>query len=390
MKSLNDVSAFFSFLCICSHNWSWANHGIQCIYSSLRTFVGTAGDNIPKIVDYEIHVFLQSIQITETELEQCFDFIGDGEGLVDVKKWVKALESLRVKSVAASVIANIHEGDCGSNGPQHDHQRSPVFHKQQDLQCVPSQEYWMVKGGGEVKVFEWCFIERRRWADPVDVWLRAQEVGGLGQTKSRLFVVPMKQTTKGLMKQWQQLKLANDNNSHDLGIEQLKQILRICRISATEAEIKKIFEAADEDGSGTIDSHEFLSIVKSLQAAGGSTGVDSGLFVNAVCGPSPALSVVLACTHKRVLESAGDSGQAQCMFHVQFHENERRSCELLVNYLWCLWLTLSLMLWYLHAHFVHHFQAQTAMDFVCRSESEAHRWVAGACSPLFCGFDFKM
>lgn len=269
-------------------------------------------------------------------------------------------------------------------------QQDVHFYQQQDLQCAPCQEYWMAKRGAEVKVFEWYFIERRRWADPVDVLLRGQEVGGLGVHKSRLFVIPVKQTTNGLMKQWRQLKLANDSNSHDLGFEQLRQLLRACRIRATESEIKKMFEAADENGSGSIDSHEFLSIVKSLQAAGGCTGVDSGYFVKAIHGPSPALSVVLACTHKRVLECAGSSGQPQCMFHVQLHENERRPCELLVNSS-CRLILLSLS----HpsapspTHLMPNviLQAQRAIDFVCGCESEAHRWVAGHPFPLFHSFD---
>jgi hypothetical protein len=265
------------------------------------------------------------MQLTETELEQCFEFIRCGEGCVDLEKWVSSLESLEVKSMAASVIANVHEGKVGCNKfQQRSHQQSLCFNQLQDLQCAPSQEYWMVKGGGEVKFFEWYFIERRRWADPVDVWLRAQETGGLGPPKSRLVVVPLEQTTNGLMKQWRQLKLANDSNSHDLSFKQLQKLLRICRISATESDAKKMFQAADEDGSGTIDSHEFLSIVQSLQAAGGSTGVESCNYAFAIHGPSPELSAVLACTNKRVLESAGCSSQPQCMFHVRFYEHERR------------------------------------------------------------------
>jgi hypothetical protein len=282
-----------------------------------------------------IYALLQNILMSETELEQCYEFIRAGDGLVDVRKWVSALESSQVKFAAAAVIANVlqveGEGEISDN--EHRHQQSLLFHnQQQDMQCVPSQDYWMVKGGAEVKVFEWYFTERRRWADPIDICLRAQEIGGPGCPKGRLFVVPIKQTTKGLMKQWQQLKHANDDNGHDIGYEQLQQLLRSCRISATESEIKNIFEAADEDGSGRIDSHEFLNIVKSLQAAGGSMGVDSGNFVRAILGPSPALSVVLACTHRRVLESAGSCSQRHCMFHVKFHESERRPCENLVNF----------------------------------------------------------
>jgi hypothetical protein len=97
----------------------------------------------------------------------------------------------------------------------------------------------------EVKAFEWHFIERRLWVDPVDVWLRAeekqiQEVGYLGSAIGLVFIVPIKQTTKGLMKQWQLLKHATAHNSHDIGFEQLQELLRICRISATESEIKKV------------------------------------------------------------------------------------------------------------------------------------------------------
>jgi hypothetical protein len=280
------------------------------------------------------------MHISEAELEQCFEFIRTGEGAVDVEKWVSAFGSSQVKSIADSIITNVYEEESGINDQQCCHQQSVLFRQQQDnlLRAAPSQEYWMVKGGGEVKAFEWHFIERRLWVDPVDVWLRAeekqiQEVGYLGSAIGLVFIVPIKQTTKGLMKQWQLLKHATAHNSHDIGFEQLQELLRICRISATESEIKKMFEAADEDGSGTIDSHEFLTIVKRLQIAGGSTGVDSAYFVKAVLGPSPAMSDMLACAHKRVLECAGSSSQKQHMFHVQFHESGIRPCELRVKFL---------------------------------------------------------
>ncbi len=159
--------------------------------------------------------------MTEVELERCFEFIRHGEGFVDAEKWVSALASPLVKSAAASVIALARKDRC-SDDQQLRVQQDVHFYQQQDLQRAPCQEYWMVKRGAEVKVFELYIIERRRWADPVDVLLRGQEVGGLGVHKSRLFVTPMKQTTNGLMKQWRHLKLANDNNSHDLGFEQLR------------------------------------------------------------------------------------------------------------------------------------------------------------------------
>jgi len=163
------------------------------------------------------------------------------------------------------------------------------------------------------------------------VWLRAQEVTGIGPPKGRAFVVPMNQTTKGVMRLWNKLKLAQDDDSGDIGYEGLQQLLRMCRIRATEAEVKRMFQAADEDGSGSIDSLEFLSIVKSLQESGGSTGVDAGNFVHACHGPSEALNVVLACTHKRVLEAAGSCSRRECMFHVELHEHETRVCELAVS-----------------------------------------------------------
>ena len=184
-----------------------------------------------------------------------------------------------------------------------------------------------------MKRFEWFFIERRRWEDPVDTWLNSKEVSVLGQYVGRLSAVPMNQTTKGLMRQWQALKNANDDDSGDIGYEQLQQLLRVCRIRAPEAEVKRIFNSADEDGSGSIDSVEFLSIVRSLQEAGGSSGVEACTFIRALHGPSEALAVVLACTHKSVLESAGSSSRQECMFHVEIDENETRPCDIRVHLL---------------------------------------------------------
>ena len=277
----------------------------------------------------------QDVRMDEMELERCFDYIRAGEGGLGVHEWVSALEDPRVKLVAAAVNADVEQRqkkESQKHHHQHHHHNQFLQHpQQQDIACMPTQDYWMVKRGGEVKVFEWYFVERRRWADPVEVWLSAQEVIGLGPTKGRAFVLPVNQTTKGVMKQWHKLKIANDDGSGDIGYEQLQQLLRLCRIRATETDIKKMFQAADEDGSGSIDSLEFLSIVKSLQATGGSTGVDAGNFVRAYHGPSDAIGVVLACTHKRVLESAGSCSQKNCMFHVELHENETRSCELLVS-----------------------------------------------------------
>ncbi len=277
----------------------------------------------------------QSIQFCDNEYEQCFDYIKNGGGVVDVEKWTAALEATEVQSAAAAVIADIAQGKEHSdlNESRHnDHHPSRALYQQQDIPCLPSQTYWTAKCGGELKYFEWFLVERRRWEDPVDTWLSAKEVNVLGRAVGRLFLVPMSQTTKGLMRQWHALKIANDDSSGDIGYEQLQHLLRVCRIRAPEAEVKKIFEAADEDGSGSIDSVEFLSIVKSLQSAEGSTGVDACNFVRAFHGPSEALKVVLACTHKSILAGAGSSSNRECMFHVEIDINETRPCDNLVNF----------------------------------------------------------
>ncbi len=279
---------------------------------------------------------IQSIRLGEAEYEECFEFIRDGSGGVDVKKWVAALENVNVQAAAAVVVASIQQSDDKRDGSEHSgftikhHAGVPFQQQQQDIHCIPSKDYWMAKCGAEVKRFEWFFIERRRWEDPVDTWLNSKEVSALGQHIGRLFAVPMNQTTKGLMRQWQALKCANDDGSGDIGYEQLLQLLRVCRIRAPEAEVKRIFNAADEDGSGSIDSVEFLSIVRSLQEAGGSSGVEACNFIRALHGPSEALAVVLACTHKSVLKSAGSSSRQECMFHVEIDENETRPCDIRV------------------------------------------------------------
>jgi hypothetical protein len=94
-----------------SHRWSFAKHGIQRIHCSLQAFAGAAGDSMTNIFlrMSRTYIFMQNMHMTEVELEQCFEFIRDGEGFVDAEKWVSALASPLVKSAAASVIALAHE-----------------------------------------------------------------------------------------------------------------------------------------------------------------------------------------------------------------------------------------------------------------------------------------
>lgn len=295
-----------------------------------------------------LDVCMQNIHLSELELERCFEFIRNGDGVVDEKKWVAALDDPDVQAAAAVVISGILPADAASGNsctshnvvsqhsivdqPRCNRHRSDAGHQQQDIPCVPTKDYWMAKCGGEVKKFEWYFIERRRWQDPVDTWLSSKEMSVLGREVGRLFAVPMNQTTKGLMRQWAHLKLANNDASGDIGYKELQHLLKVCCIRAPEAEVKRIFEGADEDGSGSIDSVEFLTIVKTLQTATASTGVDACNFVRAAHGPSEALGVVLACTHRTILAHAGSSGQRECMFHVEIDVNETRACELLVSF----------------------------------------------------------
>ncbi len=277
---------------------------------------------------------VQTIQFCDSEYEQCFDYMKNGGVVVDVEKWIASLEDPKVKSAAAAVMADIarHRVHADLDQSPNSHcQSSGASLQQQDIPCLPAKSYWTAKCGGEVKRFEWFFVERRRWEDPVDMWLSAKEVNLLGRAVGRLFLVPMSQTTKGLMKRWHSLKIANDDSSGDIGYEQLQHLLRTCRIRAPESELKKMFEAADEDGSGSIDSVEFISIVKSLQSVGGSTGVETCNCVRAFHGPSEALEVVLACTHKSILAGAGSSSNRSCMFHVEIDANETRPCDILVK-----------------------------------------------------------
>lgn len=284
-----------------------------------------------------LDVCMQNIHLSELELERCFDFIRNDDGVVDERKWVAALNDPDVQSAAAVVMSGIQPADAASGNsnvyePRCIRHQGDVGQQQQDIQCMPTKDYWMAKCGGEVKKFEWYFIERRRWQDPEDTWLSSKEVSVLGRAGGRLFAVPMNQTTKGMMRQWAHLKLANNDASGDIGYKELQHLLKVCSIRAPEAEVKRIFEGADEDGSGSIDSVEFLTIVKTLQAATASTGVDACNFVRAAHGPSEALGVVLACTHRTILANAGSSGQRDCMFHVEIDSNETRPCELLVSF----------------------------------------------------------
>lgn len=277
----------------------------------------------------------QEIHIDDTDLDQCFEFMRSGDTTIDLAKWVEALDRSEVKAVAAAVMTDIKArtdaGVIGSEQMHHTDHKTAHLPQQQDVLCAPSQEYWTVKGGGEVKMFQWCFVERRRWDEPIAVWLKAQEVGAAHCATGRFVALPMLMTTKGLMQQWRKFKSATNDSSSDITFEQLQQLLRLCHLRAAEAEVKTMFQAADADGSGSIDSVEFISIVKSLQAAGETTGADAGNFVRACHGPSEALGAVLACTHKTVLSAAGSSSRRECMFHVEFHENETRFCDVAVS-----------------------------------------------------------
>ena len=255
---------------------------------------------------------------------------------IDVAKWVAALEGSEVKAVAAAVMTDIKaRTDAGVIGSDERlyHTNHKIAHhpQQQDVLCAPSHEYWVAKGGGEVKMFQWFFVERRRWDEPIAVWLNAQEVAAAHGAVGRFFALPMLMTTKGLMREWRKFKSATEDDSSDISFEQLQQLLRLCHLRAPEAEVKTMFQAADADGSGSIDSVEFISIVKSLQAAGGMTGADAGNFVRACRGPSEALGAVLACTHRAVLSAAGCSSRRDCMFHIELHENETRICDVAVS-----------------------------------------------------------
>jgi hypothetical protein len=281
---------------------------------------------------------LQKIHIDSTDIDQCFEYMKAGTTAIDLDRWIVALESAEVKAAAAVVLADIRaRTDAGVIGKEQSRQNQnktgdvPLL-QQQDVACAPSPEYWTVKFGREVKMFQWFFVERRRWDDPIDVWLKAQEAGKSDCAMGRFFALPMLLTTKGLMRKWREFKNAIDDNSSDICLEQLQQLLRLCHLRPPEAEIKTMFQAADADGSGSIDSVEFISIVKSLQTAGDTTGADEGNYLRACHGPSEALEAVLACTHKAVLSAAGSSSRRQCMFHIELREDEARVCNVAVSF----------------------------------------------------------
>jgi calcyphosin len=68
--------------------------------------------------------------------------------------------------------------------------------------------------------------------------------------------------SRGIMGLGRQFKIADDNNSKDLDIDEFKKAIHDFRVGLKPADSENLFKVFDRDGSGAINYEEFLRGVR--------------------------------------------------------------------------------------------------------------------------------